>query len=160
MVILDVAPEISTLLDSTVQVSENVNAPLINKRSAQSRVSVRSGQTIVIGGLMQDKLNTTVNKVPLLGDIPYIGALFKRTQTDRSKTELLIFLTPHIATDPDQLTKMGDDEVKSTKLLPSSVGPGVYDDHRHGMDVGEPPAASQPSSPPAIEVPQPQQVQP
>jgi len=159
MVILDVAPEISTLLDSTVQVSENVSAPLINKRSAQSRVSVKSGQTIVIGGLMQDKVSTTVSKVPLLGDIPYVGALFKRTQTDRSKTELLIFLTPHIATDSDQLTKMGEDEVKSTKLLPGAVGPGIYDEQRHGLDVGEPPASTKPKQTepqqvPAITVPQ------
>ena len=154
MVILDVAPEISTLLNSTVQISNNVAAPLINKRSAQSRVSVRSGQTIVIGGLMQDSVTSTVDKVPLLGDIPYLGNLFKRTSNERRKTELLIFLTPHIAADPNVLTGMGADEVKTTKLLPGSVGPGVYEEHRRGLDAGEPPASTQPQEGPSTEVPQ------
>jgi len=66
-------------------------------RSAQSRVGIKNGQTIVIGGLMEDKKTETVDKVPVLGDLPLVGALFRRTQIDKTKTELLIFLTPHVA---------------------------------------------------------------
>src|SRR5690606_21625864 len=94
LVILDVAPEISALTGSSVQLNELVSQPIIAKRSAQSRVGVRDGQTIVIGGLMEDRKTSTVDKVPLLGDIPLLGNLFKRTRNTKAKTELLIFLTP------------------------------------------------------------------
>ena len=53
--------------------------------------------------LSQDQKTLTVSKVPLLGDIPGLGTLFSRTQVDKTKTELLIFLTPHVALAPDRL---------------------------------------------------------
>ena len=59
-------------------------------------MGVRSGQTIVIGGLMEDRKVETVNRVPILGSLPLIGHAFKRTQRTSVKTELLIFLTPRI----------------------------------------------------------------
>jgi len=91
---MDVRPEISATTADTVPISETVDAPVFAKRSAESRVAIYDGQTIVIGGLMEDRKTDTVRKVPLLGDIPLLGALFRRTITDTSKTELLIFLTP------------------------------------------------------------------
>jgi general secretion pathway protein D len=136
LVILDVAPEISTLTGTTVPISELVSAPVIAKRSAQSRVAVMSGQTVVIGGLMEDRVTQSVSKIPLLGDIPLLGELFKRTNTNKSKTELLIFLTPHVAADPRLLSDMSKDEVDGTKLVPNAVAPGVYDQHREGLERG------------------------
>ena len=68
------------------------------RRSAETRVMVQSGRTVVIGGLMEDQETREVRKVPLLGDIPVVGALFRRTIIEKSKTELLIFLTPHVVT--------------------------------------------------------------
>jgi general secretion pathway protein D len=136
LVILDVAPEISTLTGTTVPISELVSAPVIAKRSAQSRVAVRSGQTIVIGGLMEDRVTQTINKVPLLGDIPIFGHAFKRTQTNKSKTELLIFLTPHVAADPNALEQMSEKELEGAKLVPGAVRRGVFDQHREGLRRG------------------------
>ncbi len=136
LVILDVAPEISTLTSTTVPITDTVGAPVIAKRSAESRVGVKSGQTIVIGGLMEDRVTSTVNKVPLLGDIPLLGELFKRTTSSKTKTELLIFLTPHVAANPDDLQGMSQDEVKGTKLVPGAVTPGTYDEHLEGMQRG------------------------
>ena len=75
--VMDVAPEISALTGSNVAISEQVNAPIINKRSAQSRVASANGQTIVIGGLMEDRKDEQVQKIPLLGDLPIIGAAFQ-----------------------------------------------------------------------------------
>jgi general secretion pathway protein D len=136
MVILDVAPEISALTTSSVQVSEQVSSPIFTKRSAQTRVAVENGQTVVIGGLMQDQKNSTISKVPLLGDIPGLGLLFQRRIEDRSKTELLIFLTPHVAMRPDQLEAMGQDEVDHTKLVTDAVAPGMFQDQMEGMKTG------------------------
>jgi len=110
-----------------------VAAPIIDKRSAQSRVGIADGQTIVIGGLMQDNKTTTISKIPIVGDIPLLGELFKRTQVDKTKTELLIFLTPHVAHQPSVLGAMSEDEMKGTKLTPQAVEPGIFDEHMQGM---------------------------
>ena len=138
-VILDVAPEISQLTGQQIPISSNVSAPVIASRSAQSRVGVKDGQTIVIGGLMQDQKTVTVNKLPILGDIPIIKYLFSRTQVDKTKTELLIFLTPHVAQAPEQLNPMSQDELKGTRLTPKAVDPGMFEDHLKGMRRGEMP---------------------
>jgi general secretion pathway protein D len=74
----------------------NVGAVPINKRTAKTQLVVRDQQTVVIGGLMRDALTNTVSKVPLLGDIPLIGALFRKKSSTKSKQNLLLFLTPYI----------------------------------------------------------------
>jgi type IV pilus assembly protein PilQ len=59
-------------------------------------VRVNNGETLVLGGIFDGDENSTVNKVPLLGDIPGLGNLFKTTLRENNKTELIIFLTPRI----------------------------------------------------------------
>jgi general secretion pathway protein D len=150
LVILDVSPEISQLTGTTVTVSEGVDAPVIAKRSAESRVGVKDGQTVVIGGLMEDRKTSTVQKVPILGDLPLVGAAFRRTQWTKAKTELLIFLTPHVAQQPQTLGPMTDEEMRGTRLTPRAVAPGVFDEHLGGMRRGEVPQtrpATQPEEP-------------
>ncbi len=95
---MDVAPEISSIGAESVQISESVSAATYDKRSAETRVVVPTGKTVVIGGLMEDKETEEVRKVPLLGDIWGIGQLFRRTIKGKTKTELLVFLTPHVVT--------------------------------------------------------------
>jgi type II secretory pathway component GspD/PulD (secretin) len=143
MVILDVAPQVSQISTQTVNIQAGVNAPVFDQRSAQCRVAVRNNQTIVIGGLMQDQNNDTVNKIPLLGDIPYLGALFSSRNAKKSKTELLFFLTPQVAAHPDLLGGMSKEEVDSTKIIPSAVAPGVFQDYMQRMH--RPEAATQPA---------------
>ncbi len=70
--------------------------PIISTRRASTEVIVKNGQTVVLGGLMQESDVKTVQKVPILGSIPLIGELFKSTQTAKKKTELLVMLTPQI----------------------------------------------------------------
>jgi type II secretion system protein D len=145
LVIMDVAPEISQLTGTTVQISQNASAPVIAKRSAESRVGVRNGHTIVIGGLMEDRKTSTVLKIPILGDIPLLGAIFTRTQVTKSKTELLIFLTPHVAQQPEFLQGATEQERQGLLLTPRSVGPGKFDEHMKGMERGDMPM-SRPSA--------------
>jgi general secretion pathway protein D len=136
VVTLQVSPEISQLTAQTVTVGLGVNVPVIASRQASSIVAVRDGETVVIGGLMQDQKTVTINKVPLLGDIPILGYLFSRTQYDKSKTELLLFLTPHVASEPGLLRGMSADEMKGTQLTPQAVSPGTFDDQMRGMQRG------------------------
>jgi general secretion pathway protein D len=149
LVILDVAPEISQLTGQTVPISQGVAAPVFAKRSAQSRVGIVDGQTIVIGGLMQDQKTQTITKIPFLGDLPVVGAAFTRYQNTKTKTELLIFLTPHVAQLPDSLRPMSGDELRGTKLTPNAVEPGTFQDHLRGMLRGGG-IQTQPSTEPAV----------
>jgi general secretion pathway protein D len=136
LVIMDVAPEVSSLTGTTVPISDNVSAPVFAKRSAQSRVGIKDGQTIVIGGMMEDRKTENVKAVPILGRLPGIGTLFRRRTTDKSKTELLIFLTPHVAHEPGRLKPMTKDEEAGLKLVPKAVKPGAYEEHMEGMERG------------------------
>jgi general secretion pathway protein D len=117
LVIMDVRPEISTTTAETVPISETVDAPVFAKRSAETRIAIKDNQTIVIGGLMQDSETETIRKVPLLGDIPLLGRLFSRKIKNKEKTELLIFLTPCVARDENELAGISEREtLNSTKL--------------------------------------------
>ncbi len=68
--------------------------PIVSVREADTVVRVRQGETIVIAGLMQDRTTQDTSKVPVLGDVPVVGNLFKRTERRRTKTDLVILLTP------------------------------------------------------------------
>jgi len=72
---------------------------ITNKRALESTVLVDNGQIVVLGGLIQDDQNASVDKVPLLGDIPYIGALFKYETRNRKRTNLMVFLRPVVLKD-------------------------------------------------------------
>ena len=73
--------------------------PEITFRRAITNLRVKNGESIVIGGLINEVTSSSVSKVPLLGDIPLIGGLFRRKSTQQSKTEVIIIVTPHIITD-------------------------------------------------------------
>lgn len=139
LVILDVEPEISSITGDSVPISDTASAPVFATRSAKTRVAINDGKTIVIGGMMQDQKTKTVRKVPLLGDIPILGALFRRDQTTVAKTELLIFLTPHIATDPEVLDELSQEDAGRATIIRNAVAPGVFDEHIKGMKRTEPP---------------------
>lgn len=122
LVIMDVNPEITTALADTVKVSETVDATIFATRSAQCRVAVPNGQTVVIGGLMADNETENAEKIPLLGDLPVLGGLFKRTVTENEKTELLIFLTPQVAENIEDLKNISDHERSMSSFLNEMEG--------------------------------------
>lgn len=108
---LTVTPSINADGRITLQVNPNVSqpsataaasstgAPAVDARTANTTVLVRDGETIVIGGLITDTLQDTISKVPLLGDIPILGWLFKKKSKTRVRAELLIFVTTRILPD-------------------------------------------------------------
>lgn len=137
-VTMDVFPEISSLSPDRIEISEGFFPPVINQRSAETRVAINDGQTIVIGGLMEDQVSETVRKVPLLGDIPLLGLAFQRRETEKSKTELLIFLTPHIATDGERLQEISDHERGSTRIIPGAIEDGAFERYLDNLDRWDP----------------------
>jgi general secretion pathway protein D len=128
MVEMIVAPQISSVSDSTVNFATGsgtnnnggASAPIINIRSADTVVVVPDGQTVVIGGLMQNQKVKSEEKVPILGDIPLLGMLFKHKTTNDEKKELLIFMTPHIVHDPRELAMMTDSERGKMQIAPKA----------------------------------------
>ena len=112
---LEVSPEISSLNSgSSVQISEGLTAPTFSKRSAETVVTVKDGETIVIGGLIQTTEDYRETKVPIFGDLPVLGNLFRAMTNSRRRTELLIVLTVNVLWDEH------DSYVESVKLRDQS----------------------------------------
>ncbi len=84
----------------------NSTNPITTKRSASTTVVVKDQQTVAIGGLVKDNITSSVSKIPVLGDIPVLGALFRQTNKTKNKINLVIFLTPHIIRTPEELQKV------------------------------------------------------
>lgn len=122
MVEMIVSPEISSLADQSqwVSIGGGALAPVINTRSADTVVVTPDGHTVIIGGLMQNSKTASDSKIPLLGDIPLLGNLFKRQSKNNSKTELLIFLTPHIVQAPAELAALSEKE-RAKGVLPKKA---------------------------------------
>jgi type IV pilus assembly protein PilQ len=76
--------------------TESGQVPTFTKRSVSTAVLIDNGQTVVIGGVYEFKNRDDVSKVPWLGDVPFLGRLFKKTGRQISKAELLIFVTPRV----------------------------------------------------------------
>ncbi|MDI6450680.1 secretin N-terminal domain-containing protein [Anaerobaca lacustris] len=134
LVNMTVRPEISSTTGETIQISEKLNLPVFATRSSETKVAVRDGQTIVIGGLIQDEIRDTIKKVPLLGDIPIAGHLFKRTEKTKAKTELLIFLTPHVAPDALALSPISDAVRARTNFQSDRRSADLFREHIEAME--------------------------
>jgi general secretion pathway protein D len=102
MVRLELEQEVSDIADKNF----NGLGPATSKRTVKTTVVVRDQQTVVIGGLMRDRITTSVSKVPLLGDLPILGYLFKHKSRDVQKTNLLIVLTPYVIRDQSDLRRI------------------------------------------------------
>lgn len=92
------------------------NAPIVNQRQAQTTVAVKDSETIILGGIIRSTVSTTTKKIPLLGDIPILGNLFRSTDKSDQKTELLVFLTPRVVRDPAEAAKLTDEQKKQLSL--------------------------------------------
>jgi general secretion pathway protein D len=90
---LQIFQEVSSVDGTTLT---NVNGVTTNKRSIESIVLADEGQIVVLGGLIEDSVNTSEDKVPLLGDLPYLGNLFRYNTRNKSKTNLMVFIRPYI----------------------------------------------------------------
>ena len=130
-----VAPEISTLTDKTVPISNNAQAPVIAKRSAETVVVTADGKTVVIGGLMENNKTESQQKIPILGDIPLLGNAFKRKIKQNNKTELIIFLTPYVVPDPGALGRMTRSETTKSELAPKSFSDKDLDRFLDGLPL-------------------------
>ena len=149
-----VTPEISSLTDRSqwVNISSGgtngaVLVPVINSRVATTTVVVPDGQTVVIGGLMENTQADSETKVPGLGDIPLLGNLFKRKVKENVKRELMIFLTPTIVKAPSQLAGMTQVERQKQQISTNSFPQADLDRFLDKQPTKDPTAPAQPTPP-------------
>lgn len=93
---MQIAPSIRAIGTSNVTVATGITLPIFTNRSVETSVTVKDGETIIIGGLIKTESTDEDTKVPLAGDIPILGNLFRTTDKSQAKTELLIVLTPRV----------------------------------------------------------------
>ncbi len=107
---------------------------IVDRRETTTQLIVKDGQTIVISGILRDEDSELVRKVPLLGDIPLIGEIFKSRETTSTKTELVIFITPHVVENPSEMDEVNAPFRQRLNELRDELG---EDDKKERIDTPE-----------------------
>jgi general secretion pathway protein D len=118
--------EIDLEISDILQQNYGGNGPSWSKRKVKTPIVVKDQQPVVIGGLLADKITLTETKVPLLGDIPLLGYLFKYQSKQKVKTNLLVFLTPYIIKDQSDIQRIFEQKVRERKEFIESYS--AFDD--------------------------------
>src|SRR5437667_1008867 len=152
---LEIYQEVSSVNTTTRTGASDL---ITDKRSLETKVVVDDGNTIVLGGLIQNTLNITTQQIPLLGDIPFLGALFRFKSEERKRTNLMIFLRPVIIRSADDSYRVTQDRYEYLRGYTRGEGPereDIYDRLEPVQPVPprEPPARApgqdSPATPPA-----------
>ncbi|MGI4880627.1 MAG: type II and III secretion system protein family protein [Janthinobacterium lividum] len=133
-IVLKLAPEVSELDTANRITIQGFSIPAFRRRSANTTVELGDGESFVIAGLTYSNSSTNESKVPLLGDIPILGTLFRRTERSLEKLELIIVATPRL------VTPLKDEELK--RMLPTSIAPPTLGDTLMNKNSTERRAAS------------------
>ena len=113
--------------DVKEQATGTANAgPTTSKRSIESTVVVDDGQIIVLGGLIQDRYSDSKSKVPLLGDIPFLGPLFRTESRTKSRTNLMVFIRPTVMRDADTTNKLSQDRYDAIRAQQQATQPAKH----------------------------------
>lgn len=148
---LNIFQEISSIAPTQLDKAKDI---ITFKRTAKTVVVVHDTQNVVIGGLMQENIQEVENKVPLLGDIPLLGWLFKNKSKQRAKTNLMIFLTPHIiktVSDMERITSARQQRMENTQspLLEEKHKMDKMRDAVNTNPEAQPPEQAHPAESPA-----------
>ena len=149
-IVLTVTPRITANGYVTMDINQTANdlqgyttfnAPIVNKREANTIVNVKNGETIILGGIIRNSVTASTNKVPILGDIPLLGSLFKTTSKEKHKTELMILLRPRIVKDEGEARQLRLDQAPElsketqnqlSKVIPPEITKTEIKDKKSG----------------------------
>lgn len=144
LVTLDIAQEVSDV--NSAVTTTGLNSPTFDERRVQSRVVVQDGQTVGLAGLIQDSLTKENQGIPWLKDIPLLGALVSQQNNNRSRTELLVLITPHVMHDQRDARALTEDLREqlpnaaavpdALQKLPLSGSPDPSQDLRKRLNLG------------------------
>lgn len=113
---LEIEQEISNLLDNTNSITQSGD-PITSQRKIKTTIIVDDGNTVILGGLLQDDIQKSTSKIPFLGDIPYLGVFFTNTNHKRIKKNLMLFIKPSIMRTPEALTHVTQKKYSTLKLI-------------------------------------------
>ncbi|MEW6101840.1 MAG: secretin N-terminal domain-containing protein [Candidatus Omnitrophota bacterium] len=117
-VIMKIKPEISDATRESITSEGTITEiPIVTTSEAETTIMVKDGITVVIGGLKKDTRTKTVKKIPLLGDIPGLGFLFRSTSDKMEQTDLVILLTPHIVSGEKSITELAEIQPKEGVIV-------------------------------------------
>jgi general secretion pathway protein D len=122
--------EIDQSIEDVESIDRNLG-PTTSKRKVKNVVVVKGGQPVVIGGLIRDTESEGVNKVPILGDIPLIGMLFRNTITATEKKNLLMVIIPHIIEDPSDLNRIHRERTEEIRRFAEYLA--TKEKEKHGI---------------------------
>ncbi len=115
---LDLYQEVNSVLgQTTVLESGSIIPPTLGKRDIKTKINVADSKTIVVGGLITNNKSVEETKVPILGDIPLLGWFFKRKVVEYKKTNLLVFITPHIVTKQAKMDALSEQKREEQRRL-------------------------------------------
>jgi general secretion pathway protein D len=109
LVILEIQQEISNVVDAPTTTTAEETSPTINQRQINSTVAILSGETVALGGLIQDQRERAQSGIPLLSRIPIVGALFRSRSNAITRTELLVLITPSVVENPARARAVTDE---------------------------------------------------
>jgi general secretion pathway protein D len=141
---LEIAQEVSRC--DNCEVANNLN-PTFTQRKITSRVNVQSGQTVVLGGLIQDSEERGRDRVPILGEIPVVGNLFGTTSNVNIRTELIVFITPRVIRNPEDARDVSEELRSRLRSLRQSENLPL------GVNESYPPPVPTPQRPPSYPQP-------
>jgi type II secretory pathway component GspD/PulD (secretin) len=121
MVTLDIKQEVS---DAVATTESSIDSPTFTTRITETSLVIKSGHAIYLGGIIDIKNELTIKKVPLLGDIPVIGNIFRSTDKTKEKTELMILITPYIIntiSEADMMTKEFEKKLKAVAEMKKKI---------------------------------------
>jgi general secretion pathway protein D len=127
---LEIEQEVSNIADSVAGAADIIT----NKRSIKTNVMVDDGQVVVLGGLIEEKISESIQKVPFLGDIPFLGALFRSKTADVTKTNLMVFIHPVILRDAaitESYTNSKYNYIRALQMQQDADGVNLLPDKNH-----------------------------
>lgn len=119
IVLLNITQEVSTAVPNT---TSQIVAPVINKNSFQTSVILSDGEPLALGGIINTSVTFNTNRVPVLGNIPVLGALFGTTSKNTSRTELVLMLTPHVLQDVSHAAASTKDFLSNMNEVKKAMG--------------------------------------
>jgi pilus assembly protein CpaC len=124
--VLKIRSEVSDLTNAGAIVLNNTSIPALTVRRAETTVELGSGQSFILGGLLQNTVTENISKIPWLGDIPILGQLFRSERFRRGETELVIIVTPYLVKPSNQLLATPVDGFRAPHDAQRVIDAGVY----------------------------------
>jgi general secretion pathway protein D len=122
-VMMDISQEVSAV-DPSVSTT-GLDSPTIQQRKIDSSVAIQDGQTIALGGLISDSKSNGKSGIPFIQEIPVLGELFRNTNKEHDRTELIVLITPHVIDDSKKAQAITDELRRRLPMVQAILGPGT-----------------------------------